>query len=228
MMLANETAKPVSVLPAWTRRIDRWEAATGLFVLAVVIGGRYLGETVHEYASHIVLLTIICELSMVWAAIGSAATLQAKNAFYLSAGIAFALGLYFMSVIGIIWKSQEFYIIPQALWILYGRFRPRSGDAWFGEDNLTRFMLVAVAGFVCVFVQFLLYFMVTVALATFFNISEDYGDGVMGAPRWVSAMMWVLFYFELAVLLPKVEAFARRPKRNARQQQVKASAETPS
>lgn len=172
-------------------------------------------------------MTIICEISMVWGAIGSAATVQAKNKLYLVAGIAFALGLYLASVLAIVWRSQEFYIVPQALWILYGRFRPRDSDAWFGQDNLQRFMLVSLAGFGGVFVQFLLLFFVTIVLETFFNISEDYGGGASGVPRWVSALVWSAYYFELAFLLPKVEAYARGRYDRAEQSTVSAPEEAP-
>ena len=197
-------------VPAWVRRIDWWEAATGVFVLIVLLAGRYLGSGVRDYASHLVMMTIICELCMIWAAIGAAATSGAKNIWYLSAGIAFALLLYLFSVVAIIWKAQEFYIIPQALWILVGRFRPRGGVAWFSDDNLRRFLFVSMAGWLGVLAQMLLLVIVTIVLATVFNISEDYGGGASGAPRWVSALVWSAFYFELALLLPKVEQFARQ------------------
>jgi len=52
----------------------------------------------------------------------------------------------------------------------------------------------------------------TIVLATVFNVSENYG-GATGAPRWVSALIWGAFYFELAFLLPRVEEFARRRAR---------------
>jgi len=195
-------------LPAWTKRFDRWEAATGAFVLTVLLAGRYLGGGIHEYASQLVSMTIICELSMIWAAIGSAATSGAKNTVSLVGGIAFAVGLYLFSVVAIVWKVQEFYIIPQALWILVGRFRPRAGVAWFGDDNLRRFLFVSMAGWITVLAQILLLVIVTIVLATVFNVSENYG-GATGAPRWVSALIWGAFYFELAFLLPRVEEFAR-------------------
>ena len=202
---ANDPATRLPVLPAWTKRIDWWEAATGVFVLAVLLAGGYLGGGLREYASQLVSMTIICELSMIWAAIGAAATSGAKNTVYLMGGIAFALGLYLFSVVAIIWKAQEFYIIPQALWILVGRFRPRAGVAWFSDDNLRRFLFASVAGWMCVLAQMLLLVIVTIVLATVFNV----GSGVMGAPRWVSALIWGAFYFELALLLPRVEEYAR-------------------
>lgn len=50
-MTPADDSVAAQALPAWTRRIDRWEAATGLFVLTVAFAGRYLGENIHEYAS---------------------------------------------------------------------------------------------------------------------------------------------------------------------------------
>jgi hypothetical protein len=131
-------------------------------------------------------------------------------------------------VVAIIWKAQEFYIVPQALWILCGRFRPRAGAAWFGDDNLRRFLFVALAGWICLLGQMLLLVIVTIVLATVFNISENHG-GVTGAPRWVSALIWGAFYFELAFALPKVEAFARsrdRANKRGTRPQISASAGT--
>jgi len=206
-LTANDPATRLPGLPAWTKRFDRWEAATGVFVLTVLLAGRYLAGGIHEYASQLVSMTIICELSMIWAAIGSAATSGAKNTVSLAGGIAFALGLYLFSVVAIIWKAQEFYIIPQALWILVGRFRPRAGVAWFGDDNLRRFLFVSMAGWITVIAQILLLLIMTMVLATVFNVGESYG-GATGAPRWVSALIWGAFYFELAFLLPRVEEFA--------------------
>lgn len=212
-LTANDPATRWPVLPAWASRIDWWEAATGVFVLTVLLAGHYLGGGIRQYAGQLVSMTIICELSMIWAAIGSAATSGAKNTVYLAGGIAFALGLYLFSVVAIIWKAREFYIIPQALWILVGRFRPRAGGAWFGDDNLRRFLFVSMAGWLAVLAQLLLLVIVTIVLATVFNVSEDYGDGASGAPRWVSGLIWSAFYFELALLLPRVEAFARSRNR---------------
>jgi len=218
MASANDPALPAR-LPAWAKRIDWWQAATGIFVLTVFLGGHYFSGGVRVYASQFVMMTIICELCMIWAAIGAAATSGAKNSVQLVGGIAFALGLYLFSVLAIVWKARQFYIIPQALWILVGRFRPPAGVAWFGDGNLRRFLFGSMAGWIGVLAQLLLLVIVTIVLATLFNISEDYGGGATGAPRWVSALIWSAFYFELAVLLPKVEAFARQRdtgKRGAR------------
>jgi len=86
-------------------------------------------------------------------------------------------------------------------------------------------LFVSMAGWLGVLAQMLLLVIVTIVLATVFNISEDYGGGASGAPRWVSALVWSAFYFELALLLPKVEEFARQRsagKRGARRSPVRA------
>ena len=73
MASANDPALPAR-LPAWAKRIDWWQAATGIFVLTVFMGGHYFSGGVRVYASQFVMMTIICELCMIWAAIGAAAT----------------------------------------------------------------------------------------------------------------------------------------------------------
>jgi hypothetical protein len=211
MTLAANDAGSATVLPAWTKYVDWWEVATGIFVITVFLSSHYFTD-LRGYAGQFVKMTIICELCMIWAAIGAAATSGARNSVQLIGGIVFALGLYFFSVLAIVWKAREFYIIPQALWILGGRFRPRGGAAWFGDDNLRRFLFVSMAGWLAVLAQLLLLVIVTIVLATLFNISEDYGGGASGVPRWVSALIWSAFYIELAFLLPKAEAFAGRSK----------------
>jgi hypothetical protein len=200
----GDLTKPAAgLVPAWVLQLDPWEAATAVFIVTVMLGGDFFGGRVLLVAGNIITMSVICEFAMVWTAAALGQSIAQRSLWLVLPRIVLALAVYLGCVTMFVWDARAFYLIPQAVWILAGRFRPRAGVPPFSDDNLRRFTRSGVLALVLVVVHVML-----IGLAAI--VTDRLGmatklDGMTIPPPWVYAVIWGAYYFELAYFVPLIE-----------------------
>jgi hypothetical protein len=200
----NDDAVPVA--PRGLARFDRWELATGIFVLVVVISGNFFGDSALNYAKHLVVMTVMTEwFTMAVGAAAIAASRTPKKWKRIAALVA-GIAVFAAFEIPLALTMGSYLILVQAVWILYGRLKP-SPAALLSDRNLRCAGLGMLTGLCLVFAQVFLQMGFLTALAAAGMIQID-GNG--GGPTWVYGIVWGAYYFEMAYWLPVARDRAMR------------------
>jgi len=196
--LAPRPSPPMNVVERELRRVDLWLLATGLCILAVGISGDYFGPSVHEYANQWVTNTLVCEMYLLWLAMG--AWLAIDKPAWLRVLIIICTVCVYLFVIT---HDAKFSLAPQAAWLLAMRLLPPGFVGVFTNDNVRRVQVITLAGLAVLVLQVLIFVLSSSALAAL-GVGTIKGN-VITSPAWHSGLVWGAYYVELAFFLPYVE-----------------------
>ena len=195
---APQPASAVKVVERELRRVNGLLLATGLCILAVGISGDYFSASVHAYAGRWIASTLVCELYLLWLAMG--AWIAIDKPMWLRVPIMICTVSVYLFVIT---HDAQFSMAPQAAWLLCVRLLPPGFVGVFSNDNLERVRVITLAGLAVLAVQIVFFALSSSALASL-GVGTVEGN-VVTAPRWYSGLVWGAYYLELAFLLPYVE-----------------------
>lgn len=194
---------PRTLIGRAMKRVDLAQAATGVFIFAVTAAAGFGSGPLQDFARRFVELTVVCELYLIWLAMGC--LLATDKPGWLRIPILLgAAGLYVVAVT----HDRQFQAAPQALWLLCARLLPQRGAALLSNDYVRRLGVVTWCGLALLVIQ-LLALMLLSTLLVAVGIGTRDGNAII-APRWFYALLWGAYYIELAFLMPWV-ASLRRP-----------------
>jgi hypothetical protein len=196
------------LVPAWILQLDPWEAATAVFVFTVTLAGNHFGGLVLQTAGSIISMSVICEFAMAWTAVALGRSVPSGNWWRILPRLILALAIYVGCVTMFVWKARAFYLIPQALWILAGRIRPRRGVSLMSDQNLRRFTTTGIVGVVLVFAHWMVIGFAAIVADKFGLAIKT--DGMTIAPPWIYAVVWGAYYLELAYLVPRIDGRSKQ------------------
>jgi hypothetical protein len=195
---APQPTSAVKVVERELRRVNVLLLATGFCILAVGISGGYFGASVHEYAGRWIASTLVCEMYLLWLAMG--AWIAIDKPVWLRVPIMICTVSVYLFVIT---HDAQFSMAPQAGWLLCVRLLPPGFVGVLTNDNLKRVRVVTLAGLAVLAVQIVFFALSSSELASL-GVGTVEGN-VVTAPGWYSGLVWGAYYLELAFLLPYVE-----------------------
>ena len=204
---APRLAPPENVVERELRRVDLLLLATGLGILVVGVSGDYFGASVHEYAWQWITNTLVCEMYLLWLAMGAWLAID-KPAWLRVLIIICTVCLYLF----VITHDAQFSLAPQAAWVLCLRLLPPGFVGVFTNANVIRVQVITLSGLAVLVLQVIIFVLSSVALAGL-GVATVKGNEIT-TPSWLSGLVWGAYYVELAFFLPYVERNLDRTRKN--------------
>jgi hypothetical protein len=180
------------------RRIDFLMLATGLLVFAIKVFGDYFDSEMREFASNLVVRTLVCEGYMIFLAMGAMVAIG-KPTWLRILILIVTVALYTFAVT----HDRQFSFAPQALWLLFIRLVPPGFVGVFSNDNVRRVKAIAFAGLACLVLQIVIFAMASSALSAL-GVGTVSGNTIT-MPAWFTGVVWGAYYIELAFVIPYIE-----------------------
>jgi hypothetical protein len=189
---------PVNVVERELRRVDLLLLATGLCIFVVGVAGDYFSTSVHDYAWQWVMNTLVCEMYLLWLAMG--AWLASDKPVWLRVPIMIGTICLYLLVIT---HDAQFSLAPQAAWVLCLRLLPPGFVGVFTNANVIRVQVITLSGLAVLVLQVIIFALSSAALAGL-GVATVKGHEIT-TPSWLSGLVWGAYYIELAFYLPYVE-----------------------
>jgi hypothetical protein len=202
---APRPAPAENVVERELRRVDLLLLVTGLCIFVIGVSGDYFSAWVHEYAWQWVANTLVCEMYLLWLAMG--AWLAIDKPVWLRVPIMICTVCLYLFVVT---HDAQFSLAPQAAWVLCLRLLPPGFVGVFTNANVIRVQVITLSGLAVLVAQVVIFALVSSVLAGL-GVATIKGHEIT-TPSWLSGLVWGAYYVELAFFLPYAERHLGRSR----------------